>query len=53
VEADVLELHAFAKVVDAQIIFRIRLTNHLITESQPIFVLITISVSEAGYILAG
>lgn len=27
------ELHAFARAVDAQIVFRIRLTNHLITES--------------------
>lgn len=36
-EANVLELHAFARAVDAQIVFRVRLTNHLITENQYMF----------------
>lgn len=36
-EANVLELHAFARAIDALIVFRVRLTYHLITENQYVF----------------
>lgn len=53
VEANLLELHASPRAVDAQIVFWIKLASHLITESWHNFVLVMTGVWEAAHALTG